>query len=76
MTINADTVEEVEAARKFGVDTIALVRSENNIKESDENLRTYCEFLISVMSDDREMQEQAMESFESMQSEAFYKIFS
>ncbi|MBW2970320.1 hypothetical protein KY319_04320 [Candidatus Woesearchaeota archaeon] len=48
--INADTTEQILEARKWGVNSVALVRSENVVKANNENVLIYGDLLMSLFA--------------------------
>ena len=72
--INADNVETVEAARKFGSSQVGLVRSENVLKEKPENIHIYGAYLLAQITGNQELIEKTREPFKKMQEDAFYDI--
>jgi hypothetical protein len=50
MMINADTVEAIQEARKWGVGSVGLVRSENVLREQERRLRAYGELMLALLS--------------------------
>jgi phosphoenolpyruvate synthase/pyruvate phosphate dikinase len=61
LMINADTVSAAEEARKWGVYSIGLVRSENILKESPQRIASYGRLMLALLSRDALIEDQENE---------------
>ena len=79
--INGDNTDAIKEARRFGVDAVGLVRSENILKEKQENIDVYGGYFLSLILDKqpkrrkgRSLRSRMKRSFKRRQANAFYKI--
>jgi len=72
--INAHTVDAVNESIQYGVGDVGLVRSEDIVKETQDNIKKYCAYLMTIVSDKKTPKVRARKAFKDMQVTAFYNI--